>query len=341
MKRMLSFMQLATACAATIIAAGCAANPSASPLQNTPRPVAPGIQTQGPFANGALGALVRPSLIAVDGNTGALESWPIRSGGGTNPQVVVSSFAASPLGMIGNGHVVAAANQYPPEIVLYNFDTKRTRKLPDPFGTPIDLAIDKNAVLYAMNVGSPVGNIAMYTPGSPQPKELSCKYINLGEAIAVDNEGDIFVNGYGPKPGYVEGVVEIPNGAHGPEPQNCFRLNLKSEPGYVAGVGVDPKTDDLIVLDDPDLCAGGIEGRMTIYPKPYQRLTGRSHDLGANCAGFLRLNAGSTLVFIGDQDVSGSFTFVLQFSYPNGAAMGMYNGGQPAGFTTIPNTLPN
>lgn len=82
----------------------------------------------------------------------------------------------------------------------------------------------------------------MFPAGSPAPKQLVCKYLNIGEAIAVDNEGDIFVNGYFTNG--VAGVVEIPNGPSGPQPQNCTRLRLLLEPGYVAGVAIDPKTDD-------------------------------------------------------------------------------------------------
>jgi hypothetical protein len=49
-----------------------------------------------------------------------------------------------------------------------------------------------------------------------------------GQAIAVDNEGDVFVNGYGST---FMGVVEYK--AHS---QGCTKPNVEAEQGYVAGV---------------------------------------------------------------------------------------------------------
>lgn len=77
------------------------------------------------------------------------------------------------------------------------------------------------------------------------------------ETIGADNEGDVFVNGYD---GNEFGVVEYPV-------RKCKRkvLNLQPEIGYPGDVGIDPKTEDLIVVDDPGACAGGpITARMTI-----------------------------------------------------------------------------
>ena len=144
-----------------------------------------------------------------------------------------------------------------------------------------------------------LSSVAVFKAGSSQPAELTCSYINIGEAIAVDNESDVFVDGYGPN-GFM-GVVEYAAGS-----QNCTKLHLRPQHGYVGGVGVDPKTDDLIVVDDPDLCAGGLEGRMIIYPKPYEPHTSHRHDLGATyCAGAFRLNSTSSLIFVSDATVSG------------------------------------
>jgi hypothetical protein len=55
----------------------------------------------------------------------------------------------------------------------------------------------------------------------------------------------------------------------------------------------------------------------------------------------MRLNADSSIVYAIDQDVSGSYSYILQRSYPDGRSMGAYFGGAAGGFTTIPNTLPN
>ena len=180
-------------------------------------------------------------------------------------------------------------------------------------------------------------SITWYAPPSYRPHQLGCALLQDPTAIAIDNEGDIFTSQNGDN---YTGVIEFPNPRRGGS-QSCSELPLKPETGYEAGLAIDPKTDDLIVLDDPDECAGGVEGRMTIYAKPYRRQTGVSHDLGANCAGTLRLDATSTIAFVGDSTVSGGRGYILQRTYPDGKALGTYSGGSPAGFTTIPNTLPN
>ena len=280
-----------------------------------------------------------PALIALN-RRGDLESWPIASHGGRNPQTISKNLGAGfASGIVAHGNELAIAGETPAEVIAYNVATAQKTVLPDMYGTPVDIAIDTKLNLYVANIAKPSGNVTMFAPGSPQGRNLSCKYINLPEAIAVDNEGDIFTDGYGPK--NRAGAVEIPNGPNGPEPQDCSLLDLKAQPGYIGGLAIDPKNDSLIVLDDPDLCAGGIEGRMTIYVKPYSKTTAVSHNLGANCAGGIHLDAQSTRVFVGDSDVSGSYSYVLQRSYPDGKDMGAYYGDSPGAVTTIPNTLPN
>jgi hypothetical protein len=331
-------LRLTTLGVGAVLAAACATNATSGPVRHE---LVPSRSAQSPSGPDALtDVLGKPALIALDSGTGALVFWPIRPKGGNHPRTLSKPLGLSGASsMVANGNVVAIANRYPPEVVLYDVKTKAQSTLSDPYGTPLDIAIDRNAALYVLNFANPTGNVAMYPAGSPQPKKLGCRFMKVGDSIAVDNEGDIFINGIERNGFY--GVVEIPNGPGGPEPRNCTRLRLKQEPGYDAGLAVDPKTDDLIVLDNPDQCAGGSEGRMTIYPKPYQRSTGRSHQLGANCAGGIRLDATSTVVFVGDQSVSGAYTYILQRSYPDGKNLGTYNGVNPAGMTTIPNTLPN
>jgi hypothetical protein len=238
-------------------------------------------------------------------------------------------------GLAGNGSIVAIAGQQPAQVVEYDTETQATTALDDPYGTPIDIAIDKAANLYVVNFP---GSVTMYAAGSSTPTKLACKYLRIGQTIAVDNEGDIFVNGYLTSG---LGVVEIQNGPSGPQPQNCKRLHLMPELGYVAGVAIDPKTDDLIVLDNPDYCAGGIEGRMTIYRKPYRENHAQVRNLNGICPGLMRLDATSSIVFVLDLSVSGGYTSILQRAYPSGEALGTYFGNHPGGFTTIPNTLPN
>jgi hypothetical protein len=214
--------------------------------------------------------------------------------------------------------------------------------LPPADGYPLDVAIDKHGTVYLLTIFGHTANggLTIYE-ASKKPREVSCALMQNAETVAVDNEGNVFLNQIGGKTAGV-GVIEIPNGPAGPDGSHCKKLDLKpTESGYAAGIAIDPKTDDLLVLSDPDECAGGIEGLLTIFRKPYEGNVGRSLDLGRNCSGTVRLNADSSIVFIGDGGVAGPPSFILQFSYPDGKPLGAFGGGNPGGFITIPNTLPN
>ena len=323
-----TFARRITLGAAAALCASCTAAPSGSPVQST--------VTQSSVLRSIRNALQTPALIAVSGFNGRLQFWPIQPQGGKNPQQL-SGHVGSPFGLgnaAADGHIIAISDTRPNSVVLYNVDTQTLRSLPDPFGKPSDVAFDRNHNLYAVNFKTP-GSVVMYAAGSRNPKNLVCNQFDNGGSIAVDNEGDIFINGYRAN---VPGVAEIPNGPGGPEPQNCTRLPLNAEAGP-AGLAIDPQTDDLIVLDDPSCAGGGVI--VTIYHKPYQKSTGHSFTVPGECPYGIRLNADSTLMFIQDTTPSGSRSFILQFSYPDGRSMGAYSGGQPRGYTTIPNTLPN
>jgi hypothetical protein len=334
MYTMSSPLRSAALCAGAFAIAGCASGASFSPTPSSPAEA--GAVSASAFGLGGLGGDLRgPVLIAFSGDTHTLQYWPINPKGGSNPKALSGpSGVGQPGGLAANGQRIAITNGN--EVVVYDLRSKMQTAMSDPNGYPVDIAIGKSGALYVANILGTTSNVTVFNPGSP-PQELSCKLLNGPAGIAVDNENDIFVN----QNGTPSGVVEIPNGPRGPDPQHCKVLNLKAETGYAAGVAVDPKTDDLIVLDDPDLCAGGVEGRMTIYPRPYRKLTGRSHVVGQNCSGGIRLDATSTIVFVGDQSVSGGYGFILQHTYPGGRPLGTYSGGSPGGFTTVPNTLPN
>ncbi len=330
-----SFARCAAVCLASLVA-GCA---SAIPT-NPARQVAqlPGSADSHRDVGARPRAIATPALITVTYN-GILKYFPATPEGGRKPQTIAKiAGLRSASSMAANGHVMAILRQAPTGVVLYNAATKAKRVLSDPYGVPADLAIDKNATLYVLNRATSADNVTMYRARSSQAVELTCKYLDNGVAIAADNEGDVFVNASGPN---FKGVVEFPNGPNGPQSGNCKKLKLQPELGYVAGLAVDPKTDALVVLDNPGYCSGGIEGQMTIYPKPYKPSSGRSVDLNGHCVGLMRLDATSSTVFAFDRLSASGHAVVIARNYPDGGGSATYRHNYIAGFTTLPNTLPN
>ncbi|HEY1867544.1 MAG TPA: hypothetical protein VGG70_04555, partial [Candidatus Cybelea sp.] len=289
----------------------------------------------------ARSAFQTPILIALDGSTGRLEYWPLHRGGSAHARWLSESLGITySTGMVADGDQLYIASDNPKGIVTYNVDTKLKGIIADPYGEPLDLAIGKDAALYSLHSNT----VLVYPAGSSQAYQLSCQYMTLGEAIAVDNESDVFVNGYGP--GQFEGVVEYPVGSTG-----CTKLPLKTEIGYATGLGVDPNNDNLVVVDNV-YCAGGREGRMIVYRRPYGSKIGHVRNLKANCPGQFRFDATATVMLFGDtypelrsmkvqRRVCIAYSCVDQRTYPNLRHDRTYVSGYPKGFTTIPNTLPN
>jgi len=325
---MSSYAALRILAGASFIFGLTACGASLTPSSNGPASVSPAVSRR------VSPAFTKPALITLDSN-GAIAYWPISPSGGNTLTEISKPLGISANGMAANDEVVVMADYYHSQLVSYNVKTKAMTALADPYGNPFDVAIGKTGTIYALNFK----NVAVFRPGTSQPSELSCSRVNEGESIAVNKQGDVFVDGYGNK---FEGVIEYKAGKN-----NCTTPDLNPVEGYIAGVGVDPKTDSLITIDDPDLCAGGLEGRMFIYPKPYHVRTAREVDLYATyCSGSFRLNSTSTLVFVSDASVSAGYPIIDQFSYPGGVAEGTYQvggfGSNSFGpFTTIPNKLPN
>jgi len=312
-----------------VLVSGCGGRQNASTAQSALLP-------QSTFALPA--PLQTPALLAVKYPTGELEYWPIGPSRKMPILITRGLGLSQPSSMAANGTTVAITNTTPREVVLYDVASKKKTVLPDPFGVPTDIAINKKGTIFSLTIVK-VGqvDVTMYKTGG-KPKDFVCPVMSNIAWMAADNEGDIFLNGYGK---FGIGVAEIPNGPNGLEANKCHALPIQPETGYVEGLAIDPKTDDLIVMNNPSACAGGTEGVMTIYPKPYSKNTGSSVVLGGNCPYGLRLNADSTMLFYSDSDVSGSFSFMQEAGYPGGSPIATYSGGQPIGFTTIPNTLPN
>ena len=192
----------------------------------------------------------KPALISINQTTSDLIYWPTKKGPSENPIAfsgpldVYQAYA-----MAANGDVIVIANAMPAEIVTYDVKTRSEQSYADTYGSPYDVAIDTKGNIYAMNEAS----VTIYAAGSYTEKEMTCAGITTAEAIAVNNEGDVFVDGYGPNNSM--GIVKYSaTGGH------CKRLNLQPEQGYIGGVGVDPKTDDLIVVDTPTSARAAMRG---------------------------------------------------------------------------------
>lgn len=327
MRALLSVAWVSLAFAAVFLG-GCSAGPSS---------ISGSLPLAGTQALGTLRSVPTPALITFDAQSDSLAYFPVQRGGGQTLRPIDGSLGISDgYALAANGNVIIVANYQPAEVVTYNLATKSESTMRDPYGNPYDVAVDKKGNIYAMNETS----VAVYENGSSHPTALRCDDVATAEAIAVDNEGDVFVNGYTPSSAVV--IVKYPAGS-----TKCAIVpHLRAERGYIAGVGIDPKTDDLIVVDDPDLCAGGIEGRMIIYPKPYEQRTSIRRILQTTyCAGTFRLDASSTHIFYSDATVSAGVSVVDQARYPSGTYEGRYGGYYSsatfAGFTTLPNRLPN
>jgi hypothetical protein len=302
----------------------------------------PALQTAPfPDAFGAFTRFSKPTLFAVDYYKRELEYWPITPGLHPKPTLLPGlDHLGNPGGLAANGSRIAMATGS--GVLVVDVAAGTETMLPPADGYPLDVAIDKHGAVYLVSIFGHTANggLTIYEPSKP-PREVRCSLMQYAETVAVDNEGNVFLNQSGGTTAGI-GVIEIPNGPGGPDGANCKKLDLRpAEHGYAAGIAIDPKTDDLLVLSDPDYCAGGIEGRLTTFSKPYERAAGRSLNLGRNCSGTLRLDATSSIVFIGDEGVAGPPTFILQYRYPDGKPLGAFGGGEPGGFITIPNRLPN
>jgi hypothetical protein len=308
-----------------LFAAGCA---NAMPVSTGNEPVSAAPDSSN---------FTRPALITFDLQNDIFVYWQIARAGGTQYQPLSRPLDIyNARGMAAKGSVLIVTAYAPPKVVSYDVVKQEiTASARDPYGEPYDIAVDKQGTIYALNDAS----VAVYKSGTSTPTELTCSYITNSEAIAVNNEGDLFVDGLGPNK--FIGVVEYPARSTA-----CKKLDLRAIEGYIGGIGVDPKTDDLIVVDNPGVCILYVHARMMIYPRPYQARTGvQRYLVGDHCAQRFRLDASSTHIFVADSNDLG-FPYIDQNRYPSGTADGTYTNGQYAsgnfaGFTTIPNRLPN
>jgi hypothetical protein len=286
--------------------------------------------------------LTEPVLIALDDDTGRLEYWPLHRNGSARPRWLSQSLGIDyATAMVANGDQLYISSASPGAITTYNVDTKATSALPVPYGAPWDLAIDRSGMLYALTSSG----VTVYPNGSAKPYQLTCADMDVPYAIAVDNEAEVFVNGINPSNAPV--VVEYPMGSAG-----CTQLPLKPEIGGPTGLAVDPNNDDLVTVDKV-WCAGGREGRMTVYHRPYGSKVEHVRNLDANCPGNIRFDATGTMILFADtlpelhanlkrnRRHCIAYSCIDQRTYPDARHRRTYLGGFPGAFTTIPNALPN
>lgn len=279
---------------------------------------------------GARAALQEPALIGFDNVNETLEYWPIQPGGSSQPTSITSTLNLESISALAaDNATLAIASVAPSEVLSYDLFSHAAIVHPDPGGPPIDIALAKGDTMYVLNAT----NIQAIPLDRLGPRTVTCPLVNSGVAIAADDQSDIYINGSGP--GSFTGVVELP--VHSLQ---CVALNLLPEQGIPGGVGVDPATDDLVVIDNPGSCVGSGDGRMTIYPPPYSPNTATQVNLNSTyCAGTFRFNAQSNSIFV--MDSSGSNAQIDRYSFPLGHDQGVYSGGLPGGFIPLPNVLPD
>ena len=286
--------------------------------------------TRGPSRSQAGPQLEKPALITIDLLTGDLLYWPIKEGPSGTPITLTGNLGTYDANaLVSNGDVVIIASQTPAEIIEYNVKSKTETIVPDPFGAPSHVAVDRAGTIYALGRHQ----VGVFPKGSSQPYKIDCRPLEHGRglSIAVDDEQDVFVAA-GP------GIFELPAGSR----DDCVKPHLR-RPSNLGGIGIDPKTDDFIVVDNPGYGCS-YEGRITIYPKPYSVRTSSSHEFYVSyCAGGFRLDAHSKHIYISDETVDESYPLIDRFSYPfpvDGQYYADYNA-YTGGFTLIPSALPN
>ena len=278
-------------------------------------------------------AFSQPALLGLNDGGQDIGYWPITGHGGRKPHLL-----AAPPGIdhaqdiAADSERIAIANTQAQNVLTYDLRTGKEHTLPDTGWFPLYITLDRHHAIYVVNTspGTTTYSVTKYAAGQ-QPVQLTCGQLGNPDGIAVDSAGNIFVNENSPSPG----VIEFPAGK-----ANCRHVVLQSETGFPAGLAIDPRNDDLLVLSNPGECAGDPEGLITFYPKPYKPETAQQVLLGGSCPNFLRLSADEKTVFVVDGTVSGAASFVNQFAYPSGSPMGTYYGGQPGVITTIPNKWP-
>jgi hypothetical protein len=282
-----------------------------------------------------------PALIGITWRTpvkrqDTLVAWSMGKHGRQSPKLLsgkLGVYAGGSLAADGNVVLVAVGGSSSGrgELLKYNAVTRNKKRLRNPWGEALDIAVDKDGNVYLLGF---YGTITIFRRGSSQPSEINCSQY-YSWAIAVDNERDLFVEARKTSRSGNR-TFEVRSGS-----RTCEELSIR--PSSAQDIGVDPKTDDLIAV-------GGNE--MLIYPKPYSQRTvieRKLHLMSSAGTQQFRLDATSRHIFYSDYISldSRSREVIDEAKYPSGKFEGTYENGPNdsngfiGGFTTIPNALPN
>lgn len=110
---------------------------------------------------------------------GQLRYWKIDNHGSKTSQLLATlKEVQNPTAMAANGDTIAIAVANPPEVVLYDTDTGKQRKLAVPEGSPTDIAYDGSGNIVVFNNGGTGGaNVTAYTAPKFTATELQCSLL--------------------------------------------------------------------------------------------------------------------------------------------------------------------
>jgi hypothetical protein len=231
MRRLASRLQLllvvVSLIATSCTGGGAVAPPGPATNDSAPRP-----------SHGQTGPhLEKPALITIDLLTGDLLYWPIKEGPSGTPITLTGNLGTyNANALVSNGDVVIIASQTPAEIIEYNVKSKTKTTVPDPFGAPSHVAVDRAGTIYALSRHQ----VGVFPQGSSQPYK---------------DEQDVFVAAS-------NDIFELPAGSR----DDCVKPHVR-RPSNLGGIGIDPKTDEFIVVDNPGYGCS-YEGRITIIRSP-------------------------------------------------------------------------
>ena len=234
-----------------------------------------------PAANGSSHLLSRaqtgphlgePALIAIDELSGDLVYWEIKDGPSGTPITLTGNLGTyNANAMVSNGDVVIIASHAPPEIIEYNIKTKGRNDC-------------GGSVRRAEPRRGRQGRYGLRTqPARDRRLSNRIRRSHLRSAAR-----SCAARRHSRLPSTTRATSSLPPArlarptssscppAHAGD---CVKLDLK-KPSNLGGIGIDPKTDDLIVVDNPGILCSYV-GRLTIYPKPYASGTAKRHTFYA------------------------------------------------------------